>query len=130
MLYVVFVFFVRHITEKEIGMIDLSAYVCSSGFRLLCKQKTAYEMRISDWSSYVCSSDLPDRTPRPLDPGRDASTGAACAGSSWHASRRTHPRSAVDTAARNPDRPDPSDRSRPSRAPVGRACGRRAAAPE
>src|SRR3546814_2541930 len=23
-----------------------------------CKQKTAYEMRISDWSSYVCSSDL------------------------------------------------------------------------
>src|SRR3546814_7032290 len=25
-----------------------------------CKQKTAYEMRISDWSSDVCSSDLPD----------------------------------------------------------------------
>src|SRR3546814_3571490 len=24
----------------------------------VCKQKTAYEMRISDWSSYVCSSDL------------------------------------------------------------------------
>src|SRR3546814_4649336 len=24
-----------------------------------CKQKTAYEMRISDWSSDVCSSDLP-----------------------------------------------------------------------
>src|SRR3546814_9253732 len=23
-----------------------------------CKQKTAYEMRISDWGSYVCSSDL------------------------------------------------------------------------
>src|SRR3546814_8253657 len=23
-----------------------------------CKQKTAYEMRISDWSSYVCASDL------------------------------------------------------------------------
>src|SRR3546814_8199297 len=23
-----------------------------------CKQKTAYELRISDWSSYVCSSDL------------------------------------------------------------------------
>src|SRR3546814_3635101 len=23
-----------------------------------CKQKTAYEMRISDWSSVVCSSDL------------------------------------------------------------------------
>src|SRR3546814_5135723 len=26
---------------------------------LFCKQKTAYEMRISDWSSDVCSSDLP-----------------------------------------------------------------------
>src|SRR3546814_7732077 len=25
---------------------------------LLCKRKTAYEMRISDWSSDVCSSDL------------------------------------------------------------------------
>src|SRR3546814_6861999 len=24
----------------------------------LCKQKTAYDMRISDWSSDVCSSDL------------------------------------------------------------------------
>src|SRR3546814_2190741 len=27
-------------------------------FVVLCKQKTAYEMRISDWSSDVCSSDL------------------------------------------------------------------------
>src|SRR3546814_6344180 len=26
-----------------------------------CKQKTAYEMRISDWSSDVCSSDLRTR---------------------------------------------------------------------
>src|SRR3546814_5094562 len=25
-----------------------------------CKQKTAYEMRISDWRSDVCSSDLQD----------------------------------------------------------------------
>src|SRR3546814_6735617 len=32
-----------------------------------CKQKTAYEMRISDWSSDVCSSDLPEeRTIQPL----------------------------------------------------------------
>src|SRR3546814_2651523 len=30
----------------------------SEGFFFLCKQKTAYEMRISDWSSDVCSSDL------------------------------------------------------------------------
>src|SRR3546814_1775520 len=29
---------------------------CSLFF--FCKQKTAYEMRISDWSSDVCSSDL------------------------------------------------------------------------
>src|SRR3546814_4860117 len=28
------------------------------GIIFLCKQKTAYEMRISDWSSDVCSSDL------------------------------------------------------------------------
>src|SRR3546814_82444 len=28
------------------------------GFFFFCKQKTAYEMRISDWSSDVCSSDL------------------------------------------------------------------------
>src|SRR3546814_8605553 len=27
---------------------------------LFCKQKTAYEVRISDWSSDVCSSDLLD----------------------------------------------------------------------
>src|SRR3546814_13809835 len=29
-------------------------------FFFFCKQKTAYEMRISDWSSDVCSSDLVD----------------------------------------------------------------------
>src|SRR3546814_10195430 len=29
-----------------------------SVFIFFCKQKTAYEMRISDWSSDVCSSDL------------------------------------------------------------------------
>src|SRR3546814_3944390 len=41
--------------------------VCLSGLHVglgvlsyvfFCKQKTAYEMRISDWSSDVCSSDL------------------------------------------------------------------------
>src|SRR3546814_5808436 len=36
--------------------------MCSVGEIFFCKQKTAYEMRISDWSSDVCSSDLgPDR---------------------------------------------------------------------
>src|SRR3546814_6668484 len=34
-------------------MICLSVFFC-------CKQKTAYDMRISDWSSDVCSSDLHD----------------------------------------------------------------------
>src|SRR3546814_9123708 len=28
---------------------------------VFCKQKTAYDMRISDWSSDVCSSDLHQR---------------------------------------------------------------------
>src|SRR3546814_2844789 len=32
-----------------------------SAFFFFCKQKTAYEMRISDWSSDVCSSDLSSR---------------------------------------------------------------------
>src|SRR3546814_7726713 len=32
-------------------------YVCVLLF-FFCKQKTAYEVRISDWSSDVCSSDL------------------------------------------------------------------------
>src|SRR3546814_13070986 len=32
-----------------------------------CKQKTAYEMRISDWSSDVCSSDLVDQAVNAID---------------------------------------------------------------
>src|SRR3546814_9371241 len=32
--------------------------VCLCLFVCFCKQKTAYDMRISDWSSDVCSSDL------------------------------------------------------------------------
>src|SRR3546814_7011751 len=34
-------------------------FICA--FVFFCKQKTAYEMRISDWSSDVCSSDLKDK---------------------------------------------------------------------
>src|SRR3546814_6745709 len=44
-----------------------------------CKQKTAYEMRISDWSSDVCSSDLIVVFPHmivPLFVGRDKSVRA------------------------------------------------------
>src|SRR3546814_9057953 len=32
--------------------------MCAFDFVFFCKQRTAYEMRISDWSSDVCSSDL------------------------------------------------------------------------
>src|SRR3546814_5015082 len=39
-----------------------------------CKQKTAYEMRISDWSSDVCSSDLYATADRPA---YDAKSGYA-----------------------------------------------------
>src|SRR3546814_8502685 len=38
----------------------LIRFVC-----FFCKQKTAYEMRISDWSSDVCSSDLRAGDARP-----------------------------------------------------------------
>src|SRR3546814_4337869 len=39
--------------------------VCIAFSLFVCKQRTAYEMRISDWSSEVCSSDLPDRLADP-----------------------------------------------------------------
>src|SRR3546814_8572548 len=34
-------------------------------YMFVCKQMTAYEMRISDWSSDVCSSELADRAVPP-----------------------------------------------------------------
>src|SRR3546814_5204214 len=36
----------------------MSALFSFGTWFFFCKQKTAYEMRISDWSSDVCSSDL------------------------------------------------------------------------
>src|SRR3546814_4813037 len=39
----------------------LIVLLCVLSFFFFCKQKTAYELRISDWSSDVCSSDLPRR---------------------------------------------------------------------
>src|SRR3546814_9183125 len=36
----------------------LSSAICPLCSFFFCKQKTAYELRISDWSSDVCSSDL------------------------------------------------------------------------
>src|SRR3546814_17392416 len=40
--------------------------MCDSVWCVFCKQKTAYELRISDWSSDVCSSDLEQFNPRSL----------------------------------------------------------------
>src|SRR3546814_8132337 len=44
---------------------------------LFCKQKTAYELRISDWSSDVCSSDLDGARSAQIrrPPGRHADAG-------------------------------------------------------
>src|SRR3546814_4717337 len=39
-------------------MLFLLSSLCLIFFFFFCKQKTAYEWRISDWSSDVCSSDL------------------------------------------------------------------------
>src|SRR3546814_8148755 len=39
-------------------LLDSSVTVSCCICVFFCKQKTAYEMRISDWSSDVCSSDL------------------------------------------------------------------------
>src|SRR3546814_20667936 len=59
-----------------------------------CKQKTAYEMRISDWSSDVCSSDLCTRPlghaqPRPARRRVGCRTGRG---------RRAEPRRSQDPA--------------------------------
>src|SRR3546814_6490666 len=45
----------------------LLCYMYSVMLLFVCKQKTAYEMRIRDWSSDVCSSDL-DLAARPARP--------------------------------------------------------------
>src|SRR3546814_7320095 len=54
--------------------------VFTQSYLFFCKQKTAYEMRISDWSSDVCSSDLSKADPatmRLVTEGRNGSW--ACA---------------------------------------------------
>src|SRR3546814_4491286 len=58
-----------------------------------CKQKTAYEMRISDWSSDVCSSDLAVDQDRL---GRAADSGAAHLGVDREADRLRRIGGAVD----------------------------------
>src|SRR3546814_8049734 len=45
---------------------------CVILYFFFCKQKTAYEMRISDWSSDVCSSDLRNATFADLFRGHSA----------------------------------------------------------
>src|SRR3546814_1456849 len=59
-------------------LVDILTHILcgDGGLRLLIKQKTAYEMRISDWSSDVCSSDLRHLRPaRPVPPGDRLSQG-------------------------------------------------------
>src|SRR3546814_9807928 len=51
---------------QEMKHYDNLEYVCL--YQCFCKQKTAYELRISDWSSDVCSSDLRQR--QPVVPGK------------------------------------------------------------
>src|SRR3546814_13991450 len=46
-------------------------------YLFFCKQKTAYEMRISDWSSDVCSSDLGSQASQPATVDITASGDAA-----------------------------------------------------
>src|SRR3546814_1202483 len=86
------------------------------GFRGLfffCKQKTAYEMRISDWSSDVCSSDLGDCEPFPDDkraaallkaagkaaPKLDATALAAALQDAWRAFHRGDLKAAFDAGS-------------------------------
>src|SRR3546814_2192175 len=49
-------------------------------FFFCCKQKTAYEMRISDWSSDVCSSDLAHPGLRLDHPSRGLAAYRKCVG--------------------------------------------------
>src|SRR3546814_4419699 len=65
-------------------------------FFFFCKQKTAYEMRISDWSSDVCSSDLRDCV---FGPGGLAEAGAN-AGKLLIDLSTIDPRASRDMAAR------------------------------
>src|SRR3546814_17844083 len=85
-----------------------------------CKQKTAYEMRISDWSSDVCSSDLRRRASR-REAGQHLPRGAKRA---RHALRfRDRPGAAGERgchAGRLDDRH--ADRSEERRG--GKECGR------
>src|SRR3546814_3046992 len=74
-------FFV-HINIRMLLLVLCLVFIISFFF---CKQKTAYEMRISDWSSDVCSSDLgkhqvPANVERPRRHGARRSTGLRLAG--------------------------------------------------
>src|SRR3546814_50489 len=102
-----------------------------------CKQKTAYEMRISDWSSDVCSSDLCDPAARAKAGGRcDDRGGAATAGrrdprrgdarGQLHGRsrfRQTHPRGGGALAGRDVGAVDVFPRRRESRITSDVRCG-------
>src|SRR3546814_3584343 len=60
-----------------VAVFFLVCFLCCIFFVFFCKQKTAYEMRISDWSSDVCSSDLFAHAPAPDDDGLRLAHGLA-----------------------------------------------------
>src|SRR3546814_6041736 len=66
-------------------------FVSAMCLLFFCKQKTAYEMRISDWSSDVCSSDLVksplDQSWRQLAECLDGETRKALDGIAVHTAR-------------------------------------------
>src|SRR3546814_6864569 len=57
--------------------INMTQYFVHNFF--FCKQKTAYDMRISDWSSDVCSSDLSARGVKSIQFRLDRRLGAKAA---------------------------------------------------
>src|SRR3546814_18207439 len=50
----------RMSTLCSLGLMSVVSSFRGAYWFFFCKQKTAYEMRISDWSSDVCSADLGD----------------------------------------------------------------------
>src|SRR3546814_7495229 len=84
---------------------------------VLCKQKTAYEMRIIDWSSDVCSSDLRGRQPEiPSAPCR-------CLCGTPHRPAATGPKVKLALFTSDPEA-DPFTKATVRQAKIGRASRR------
>src|SRR3546814_4003896 len=87
-------------------------------FFFFCKQKPAYEMRISDWSSDVCSSDLTRVIARPVsEPSWCFLRGCSQPGSTFHDPHRRKPSRATEPTA-----PRGHVRRRSEERRVGKEC--------